>query len=95
MDIGIGLPTTLTVDGPAVVEWARRAEERGFATLGATLGTVDRLVYPNYDTITALSATASPTSSASTKMSAVVRRTGALTWEASDGAHRGSEVTRG
>ena len=54
MDIGIGLPTTLTVDGPTVVAWARRAEERGFATLG----TIDRLVYPNYDTITALAAAA-------------------------------------
>ena len=58
MDIGIGLPTTLTVDGPTVVAWARRAEERGFATLG----TIDRLVYPNYDTITALSAAAGATS---------------------------------
>jgi alkanesulfonate monooxygenase SsuD/methylene tetrahydromethanopterin reductase-like flavin-dependent oxidoreductase (luciferase family) len=58
MDIGIGLPTTLPVDGPAVIEWARRAEERGFATLG----TIDRLVYPNYDTITALAAAAGATS---------------------------------
>ena len=57
MDIGIGLPTTLTVDGPTVVAWARRAEERGFATLG----TIDRLVYPNYDTITALAAAAGAT----------------------------------
>ena len=58
MDIGIGLPTTLTLDGPTVVEWARRAEERGFASLG----TIDRLVYPNYDTITALAAAAGATS---------------------------------
>jgi alkanesulfonate monooxygenase SsuD/methylene tetrahydromethanopterin reductase-like flavin-dependent oxidoreductase (luciferase family) len=58
MDIGIGLPTTLSIDGPAVVEWARRAEERGFATLG----TIDRLVYPNYDTITTLAAAAGATS---------------------------------
>ena len=41
-----------------MVEWARRAEERGFATLG----TIDRLVYPNYDTITALAAAAGATS---------------------------------
>ena len=27
MDIGIGLPNTLAVAGPTVVEWARRAEE--------------------------------------------------------------------
>jgi alkanesulfonate monooxygenase SsuD/methylene tetrahydromethanopterin reductase-like flavin-dependent oxidoreductase (luciferase family) len=58
MDIGIGLPTILTVDGPTLVAWARRAEERGFATLG----TIDRLVYPNYDTITSLAAAAGATS---------------------------------
>ena len=58
MDIGIGLPTTLAVDGPTVAAWARRAEERGFATLG----TIDRLVYPNYDTITALAVAAGATS---------------------------------
>jgi alkanesulfonate monooxygenase SsuD/methylene tetrahydromethanopterin reductase-like flavin-dependent oxidoreductase (luciferase family) len=58
MDIGIGLPTTLPVDGPTMVDWARRAEERGFAALG----TIDRLVYPNYDTITALAAAAGATS---------------------------------
>ena len=57
MDIGIGLPTTLAVDGPTVAAWARRAEERGFATLG----TIDRLVYPNYDTITALAVAAGAT----------------------------------
>jgi hypothetical protein len=27
--IGIGLPNTLPIDGPALVGWARRAEERG------------------------------------------------------------------
>jgi len=58
MDISIGLPTTLPVDGPTVVAWARRAEERGFAGLG----TIDRLVYPNYDTITSLAAAAGATS---------------------------------
>ena len=58
MDIGIGLPTTLDVSGDTVLDWARRAEERGFATLG----TIDRLVFPNYDTITALAAAAGATS---------------------------------
>ncbi|MFL6116360.1 MAG: LLM class flavin-dependent oxidoreductase [Catenulispora sp.] len=58
MDIGIGLPTTLTVGGSTVVDWARRAEQRGFAALA----TIDRLVYPNYDTITALAAAAGATS---------------------------------
>jgi alkanesulfonate monooxygenase SsuD/methylene tetrahydromethanopterin reductase-like flavin-dependent oxidoreductase (luciferase family) len=58
MDISIGLPTTLRVDGPAVVDWARRAEERGFANLA----TIDRIVYPNYDSLTALAAAAGATS---------------------------------
>ena len=40
-----------------MVDWARRAEERGFATLG----TIDRLVYPTYDTLTALAAAAGAT----------------------------------
>jgi alkanesulfonate monooxygenase SsuD/methylene tetrahydromethanopterin reductase-like flavin-dependent oxidoreductase (luciferase family) len=58
MDIGIGLPTTLRIDGPAVVAWARRAEERGFSALA----TIDRIVYPNYDSLTALAAAAGATS---------------------------------
>lgn len=58
MDIGIGLPSTLRIDGPALVGWARRAEERGFARLA----TIDRIVYPTYDSITALAAAAGATS---------------------------------
>jgi alkanesulfonate monooxygenase SsuD/methylene tetrahydromethanopterin reductase-like flavin-dependent oxidoreductase (luciferase family) len=58
MDIGIGLPTTLAVDGPAVLDWARRAEDRGFSALA----TIDRFVYPNYDSLTALAAAAGATS---------------------------------
>ena len=55
MDIGIGLPNTLTVAGPTVVDWARRAEERGFTSLA----TIDRIVYPTYDSLTTPAATAS------------------------------------
>jgi alkanesulfonate monooxygenase SsuD/methylene tetrahydromethanopterin reductase-like flavin-dependent oxidoreductase (luciferase family) len=58
VQIGIGLPSTLRIDGPAVVEWARRAEERGFARLA----TIDRIVYPSYDSLTALAAAAGATS---------------------------------
>jgi alkanesulfonate monooxygenase SsuD/methylene tetrahydromethanopterin reductase-like flavin-dependent oxidoreductase (luciferase family) len=58
MQIGIGLPNTLNVPGPVVVDWARRAEERGFATLG----TIDRIVYPTYDSLTSLAAAAGATS---------------------------------
>jgi alkanesulfonate monooxygenase SsuD/methylene tetrahydromethanopterin reductase-like flavin-dependent oxidoreductase (luciferase family) len=58
MDIGIGLPVTLPVAGPVIAQWARRAEERGFTTLG----TADRIVYPNYDSLTALAVAAGATS---------------------------------
>jgi luciferase-like monooxygenase len=58
MDIGIGLPNTLDVAGPVMAEWARRAEERGFACLA----TIDRIVYPSYDSLTALAVAAGATS---------------------------------
>jgi alkanesulfonate monooxygenase SsuD/methylene tetrahydromethanopterin reductase-like flavin-dependent oxidoreductase (luciferase family) len=58
MDIGIGLPTQIPgVAGKALVDWAVQAEEAGFSTLG-TLG---RLVYPNYDDLLALAAAAAVT----------------------------------
>ena len=57
MDISIGLPNTLNHPGPLMVDWARRAEERGFTSLS----TIDRIVYPNYDTITSLSVAAGAT----------------------------------
>jgi alkanesulfonate monooxygenase SsuD/methylene tetrahydromethanopterin reductase-like flavin-dependent oxidoreductase (luciferase family) len=57
MDIGIGLPNTLTVPGPTVVDWAGRAEERGFKNLA----TIDRIVYPSYDSLTTLAAAAGAT----------------------------------
>ena len=58
MEISIGLPNTLTHPGPLMIEWARRAEERGFTSLG----TIDRIVYPNYDTIASLCVAAGATS---------------------------------
>lgn len=58
MDIAIGLPSTIpSTDGPTIVEWARRAEEAGFAGLG----TLDRVVYGNYDPIVTLTAAAAVT----------------------------------
>jgi len=57
MKIGIGLPNTLNMPGPAVVDWSRRAEERGFAMLG----TIDRIVYPTYDSLTILAVAAGAT----------------------------------
>jgi alkanesulfonate monooxygenase SsuD/methylene tetrahydromethanopterin reductase-like flavin-dependent oxidoreductase (luciferase family) len=58
VDISIGLPNTLQHPGPLMLDWARRAEERGFTSLG----TIDRIVYPNYDTLISLSAAAGATS---------------------------------
>ena len=59
MDIGIGLPNTVPdTEGRTLVDWARHAEEAGFSTLG----TIGRLVYPNYEELIALSAAAAVTS---------------------------------
>jgi alkanesulfonate monooxygenase SsuD/methylene tetrahydromethanopterin reductase-like flavin-dependent oxidoreductase (luciferase family) len=58
VDISIGLPNTLHHDGPLIVDWARRAEERGFTSLG----TIDRIVYPSFDTMTTLALAAGATS---------------------------------
>jgi alkanesulfonate monooxygenase SsuD/methylene tetrahydromethanopterin reductase-like flavin-dependent oxidoreductase (luciferase family) len=56
--IGIGLPnTTLDVPGRLLVDWARRAEDRGFSSLA----TLDRFAYPSYDSLTALTAAAAVT----------------------------------
>jgi len=59
MEIGIGLPNTIPgTPGRLLVDWARSAEERGFSGLA----TLDRIVYPNYDSLTALAAVAGATS---------------------------------
>jgi alkanesulfonate monooxygenase SsuD/methylene tetrahydromethanopterin reductase-like flavin-dependent oxidoreductase (luciferase family) len=58
MDVGIGLPNTVPgTDGKTLVEWAARAEQAGFSTLG----TIGRLVYPNYEELIALAAAAAVT----------------------------------
>ena len=58
MQIGIGLPNTLLdVPGRLLVDWARRAQERGFSSLA----TIDRIGYPSYDSLTALTAAAAVT----------------------------------
>jgi alkanesulfonate monooxygenase SsuD/methylene tetrahydromethanopterin reductase-like flavin-dependent oxidoreductase (luciferase family) len=59
VDIGIGLPTTIPrVAGATVLEWARRADAAQFSTLG----TIDRVVYGNYDAVPAMAAAAAVTS---------------------------------
>src|SRR5919107_2472515 len=58
MDIGIGLPNAVRgVDRRGIVDWARRAEEAGFASLG----TIDRLAYPSFESLIALAAAAAVT----------------------------------
>jgi alkanesulfonate monooxygenase SsuD/methylene tetrahydromethanopterin reductase-like flavin-dependent oxidoreductase (luciferase family) len=58
MEIGIGLPNAVPgTRGEELTEFARRAEKRGFSSLG----TIDRLVYPNYDPLIALAAAAAVT----------------------------------
>jgi alkanesulfonate monooxygenase SsuD/methylene tetrahydromethanopterin reductase-like flavin-dependent oxidoreductase (luciferase family) len=58
MKIGIGLPNNVVgVPGPLMVEWAQRAEHRGFESLT----TIDRLVYPSHDSIIALALAAGAT----------------------------------
>jgi alkanesulfonate monooxygenase SsuD/methylene tetrahydromethanopterin reductase-like flavin-dependent oxidoreductase (luciferase family) len=59
VDIGIGLPNAVPgTEGRTLVDWARHAEEAGFSTLG----TIGRLVYPNYEELISLSAAAAVTS---------------------------------
>jgi alkanesulfonate monooxygenase SsuD/methylene tetrahydromethanopterin reductase-like flavin-dependent oxidoreductase (luciferase family) len=58
MQIAIGLPnTTLDVPGRLLLDWARRAQQRGFTALA----TIDRFAYPSYDSLTALTAAAAVT----------------------------------
>lgn len=57
MDISIGLPALHPAPELSITAWARRAEERGFTSLG----TIDRLVYDNYEPLTALAVAAGAT----------------------------------
>lgn len=58
MDIGIGLPSTIPgIPGRLVLDWATAAEQAGFSTLG----TIDRVVYPNLEPVPTLAAAAAVT----------------------------------
>ena len=78
MEVGIGLPSTIPGTGrDHVLEWARRAEARGFSTLG----TIDRIVYPSQEPLIALAAAAAVTERirlATAILLAPVRANGAL-----------------
>jgi hypothetical protein len=51
MDVGIGLPSTVPgTTGDQLIEFARRGEQRGFASLH----TLDRLVSPGMEPLVAL-----------------------------------------
>jgi alkanesulfonate monooxygenase SsuD/methylene tetrahydromethanopterin reductase-like flavin-dependent oxidoreductase (luciferase family) len=53
MRIGIGLPNPIPdTPGRLLVQWAGRAEARGFSTLA----TIDRIAYPSYESLVALAA---------------------------------------
>jgi alkanesulfonate monooxygenase SsuD/methylene tetrahydromethanopterin reductase-like flavin-dependent oxidoreductase (luciferase family) len=58
VEVGIGLPNAVPgTDGAALLDWARRADQERFSTLG----TIGRLVYANYDDLIALAAAAAVT----------------------------------
>jgi alkanesulfonate monooxygenase SsuD/methylene tetrahydromethanopterin reductase-like flavin-dependent oxidoreductase (luciferase family) len=58
MEVGIGLPNAVRgVDRAGIVEWSRRAEAAGFSSLG----TLDRIVYPSYESLITLAAAAAVT----------------------------------
>ncbi|MGH2747664.1 MAG: LLM class flavin-dependent oxidoreductase [Actinomycetota bacterium] len=58
MRIGIGLPNPVPdTDGDTLVKWARQAEGAGFSSLA----TIDRIVYPSYESLISLAAAAAVT----------------------------------
>jgi alkanesulfonate monooxygenase SsuD/methylene tetrahydromethanopterin reductase-like flavin-dependent oxidoreductase (luciferase family) len=53
MRIGVGLPNTIPgTRGRLLLDWAAKAEGRGFTTLA----TIDRIAYPSYESLVALAA---------------------------------------
>jgi len=58
MQIGIGLPNPIPgTTGATLIQWARKAEEAGFASLAP----IDRIVYPSYESLITLAAAAAVT----------------------------------
>src|SRR5919201_5902159 len=58
MELGIGLPNSAReADGPALIEFARRADSAGFSSLA----TIDRVAFPSYESLVTLAAAAAVT----------------------------------
>ncbi|MFZ0039995.1 MAG: LLM class flavin-dependent oxidoreductase [Solirubrobacteraceae bacterium] len=58
MEIGIGLPNAVPDIGrPGIVQWSEQAEAAGFSSLGV----LDRIAYPNYESLISLAAAAAVT----------------------------------
>ncbi len=58
MKIGIGLPSTIPGIQPTLVlDWAKRADQLAFSSLGM----IDRIVYPSYETMATFAACAAVT----------------------------------
>jgi alkanesulfonate monooxygenase SsuD/methylene tetrahydromethanopterin reductase-like flavin-dependent oxidoreductase (luciferase family) len=58
MDVGIGLPNAVPgTTGRQITDWAKAAEDAGFSTLG----TIDRVTYPNLEPMSCLAAAAAVT----------------------------------
>lgn len=78
MRIGVGLPNGVPgTGGQLLIEWARRADEGPFSSLGV----VDRLAYDSYDPLSALAAAAAVTSHvrlATTIVISLLRHSGTL-----------------
>lgn len=69
MRLGIGVPNTVPgTNGPLMLRWAGRAEERGFDFVS----TIGRIAYPSYDSLTALAAVAGATSRIGLQTNAVL-----------------------
>jgi alkanesulfonate monooxygenase SsuD/methylene tetrahydromethanopterin reductase-like flavin-dependent oxidoreductase (luciferase family) len=58
MDVGIGLPNSLLdVEGPELLAWAQRSEQRGFSSLS----TIGRIAYGSHEELIALAGSAGVT----------------------------------
>ena len=97
MDVGIGLPNTVPgTGGDQLIEFARRGEAAGFASLG----TLDRLVYPGLEPLASLAAVAAVTTRIplrTTVLLAPYRLNGALLAKEAASVHRlsGGRLTLG